>query len=549
MVPPSLKSSLGGSRTVADVEIYEALDPRSDEPPRELIALAARPDTLDGLRICVVQTMPPGSGLEPIIDGFLRLISHRYPTATATHYMRTNFMMTDISEIDYVAANFDAAVLVGGPAATMVHLAVVFASELERRGVPAPLIHFETLTPTAHHSITTVGAPVRAWPIGNPPRTDAATDAAINAVIADLTTPTSPDEMLTGLRVPTPRPRVAIRGRLADVLDHFHAEGWTDGLPIVPPTEANIAAMLRGTSHAPDDVVTESFRPEGRRVTVEMVAINAVMAGAKPSYLPVILASASVFGDLQFESMTRSVNSFAFAQLVNGPIATEIGMTGGLGALGPGNQANATIGRVLNLLFRTVGGARSGVNTTPTQGSAVAYALAFAENEAATPWDPFHVSLGYGAEESTVSILLGGWAHNGNFYYGTLEDVVTTLNSFEMPQTGAFVFMSEKRAHLMAEAGETKASIEGYLYDHATMCLKDFRASGFYPMCRSQIEGKGPTTAKVWPTDYLTRPDDDIVPAYPPDSIKVVVVGSDVSSTMQAWKLQLHRTVSVDAWR
>ena len=527
------------------MEIFEALDPRSDAPTRELIALAARPSTLDGLRICIVQTMPPGSGLEPIVDGFLHLISQRYPMAKATHFMRANCMMTDISEIDFVATNFDAAVLVSGPAATMVHLAVVFASELEHRGVPAPLIHFETLAPTAHHSITTVGAPVRVWPIGNPPRTD----AAINAVIDDLTTPPSPDEMLTGLGVPSSRPRVAVRGTLAEVLDHFHAEGWTDGLPIVPPTEANVAAMLQGTTHAADEVVTESFRPEGRRVTVEMVAINAVMAGAKPSYLPVILASASVFGDLQFESMTRSVNSFAFAQLVNGPITTEIGITGALNALGPGNQANATIGRVLNLMFRTVGGARSGVNTMPTQGSAVAYALAFAENEAASPWDPFHVSLGYGAEESTVSILLGGWAHNGNFYYGTLDDVVTTLNSFEMPQTGAFLLMSEKRAHLMAEAGETKASIESYLHESATMCLKDFRASGFYPMCRSQIEGKGPSTARVWPTDYLTRPDADIVPAYPPDSIKVVVVGSDVSSTMQAWKLQLHRTVSVDAWR
>jgi hypothetical protein len=531
------------------VEIYEALDPRSDEPTRELIPLASRPTTLDGLRVCIVQTMPPGSGLEPIVDGFLHLISQRYSTATATHFMRANFMMTDISEIDYVAANFDAAVLVSGPAATMVHLAVVFASELERRGVPAPLIHFDTLAPTAHHSVTTVGAPVRVWPIGNPPRTDAATNAAINAVIDDLTKPTSPAEMLTGLSVPSPRPRVAVRGNLADVLDHFHAEGWTDGLPIVPPTEANVAAMLQGTTQAADEVVTESFRPEGRQVTVEMVAINAVMAGAKPEYLPVILASASVFGDLQFESMTRSVNSFAFAQLVSGPIATAIGMTGGLNALGPGNQANATIGRVLNLMFRTVGGARIGVNTTPTQGSAVAYALAFAENEAVSPWDPFHVSLGYRAEESTVSILLGGWAHNGNFYYGTLDDVVTTLNSFEMPQTGAFVLMSEKRAHLLADAGETKASIEDYLHEHSTMRLGDFRASGFYPMCRSQIEGKGPTTAKVWPTDYLTRPDDDVVPAYPPGSINVIVVGGDVSSTMQAWKLQLHRTVSIDAWR
>jgi hypothetical protein len=531
------------------VEIYEALDPRSDAPTIERIALATRPTTLDGLRICVVQTMPPGSGLEAIVEGFLEHISRRYPTATATHYMRTNFMMTDISEIDYVAANFDAAVLVSGPAATMVHLAVVFASELEGRGVPAPLIHFETLAATAQHSVTTVGASVRVWPIGNPPRTDHATSEAITAVIEDLTRPTTPDELLTGSVTPLQRPRVTVRGTLADVLDHFHAEGWTDGLPIVPPTEANLAEMLLGTSHAPDEVVTESFRPEGRRVTVEMVAINAVMAGAKPEYLPVILASASVFGDIQFESMTRSVNSFAFAQLVSGPIATEIGMTGALNALGPGNRANATIGRVLNLLFRTVGGARIGVNTTPTQGSAVAYALAFAENEAASPWDPFHVSLGYSADQSVVSILLGGWAHNGNYYYGTLEDVVTTLNSFEMPQTGAFVLVSERRAYLLAEAGETKEAIQSYLHEHSTMKLEDFRSSGFFPMCRQQIEGSGPSTAKVWPKDYLTRPDDDVVPAYPPDAIKVVVVGSDVSSTMQAWKLQLHRTVSVDSWR
>jgi hypothetical protein len=549
MVLRSSKSSPGRSPTVAYVEIYEALDPCSDAPILERIALATRPSALDGLRICVVQTMPPGSGLEAIVDGFLHHIARLYPTATATHFMRANFMMTDIAEIDYVAANFDAAVLVSGPAATMVHLAVVFASELERRGVPAPLIHFETLAPTAHHSVSTVGAPVRVWPIGNPPRTDHATSDAITAVIDDLTTPTTPDELLTGPLVPSPRPRVTVRGTLAEVLDHFHAEGWTDGLPIVPPTEENLAEMLLGTSHAPDEVVTESFRPEGRRLTVEMIAINAVMAGAKPAYLPVILASASVFGDIQFESMTRSVNSFAFAQLVSGPIATEIGMTGGLNALGPGNRANATIGRVLNLMFRTVGGARIGVNTTPTQGSAVAYALAFAENEAASPWDPFHVSLGYGADQSTVSILLGGWAHNGNFYYGTLDDVVTTLNSFEMPQTGAFVLVSEKRAHLLAEAGETKESIQSYLHQHSTMQLKDFRASGFFPMCRQQIEGSGPSTAKVWPKDYLTRPDSDIVPSYPPDTIKVVVVGSDVSSTMQAWKLQLHRTVSVDAWR
>ena len=535
--------------TVVVVDRYAALDPRSDEPTRQLIPLATRPETLEGKRICLVQTMPPGSGLEPIIDAAIQLIQRRFPTATTVHYRRVNFMMTDLDEVDHVANNFDVAILVSGPAATMVHLSVIFSSELEQRGVPAPLIHFEALTATARHSVTTVGAPVRLWPIGRPPSTDQAMRAAVCHVLDDLTRPTRPDEQHSGVATPTPRPRVAVTGNLHEVLDFFHAQGWTDGLPIVPPTEDNVAEMLTGTSRHRFEVVTETFRPEGRLVNVERVAINAVMAGAKPEFLPVILAAASVFGDIQFESMSRSVNSFAFGQLVSGPIAAEIGMTGALNALGPGNRANATIGRVLNLLLRAVGGTRIGVNATPTQGSAVSYALAFAENEAGSPWTPFHVDLGFRPDESTVSVLLGGWAHNGNYYYGDLDDVVRTLKDFEVPQTGAFLLLSEKRAHLLAAQGMTKEAIATFLHERATIRLGDFRSSGFFPMCRQQIEGKGPGTAPVWPRDYLTRPDDDIVPAYPPDTIKVVVVGGDVSSTMQVWKLQLHRTVSVDIWR
>jgi hypothetical protein len=534
---------------VGGVETYEALDPCSDEPTIERIPLAARPPKLDGLRVVLIQTMPPGSGLEPVIDALRDELNRRCPSAQVTHFMRKNFMMTDLAEVDDIASRFDAAVLVSGPAATMVHLAMVFSSELERRGVPAPLVHFEALARSAHHSVTTVGAPVRTWPIGNPGRTEADTLNTVATVISDLTAATTADEQRTDVRTPALRTRVAIRGNLAEVLDHFHAAGWTDGLPIVPPTEAALAAMLTGTSRRPDEIVSETFRPEGRRVTVEMVAINAVMAGAKSSYLPVILATASVFGDVQFESMTRSVNSFAFGQLVNGPIASEIGMAGALNALGPGNQANATIGRTLNLLFATVGGRRIGVNSTPTQGSAVSYALAFAENEAESPWAPFHTDLGFGPEESTVSILLGGWAHNGNFYYGGLDEVAATLESFEIPQTGAFVMLSQKRAHLLAEAGYTKQAVIDELHTKANIRLGDFRASGFFPMIRNEIEGRGPATARTWPKDYLTRPDDDTVPAYPPGGIRVLVVGADVSSTIQAWKLQLHRTVTIDPWR
>ena len=528
---------------------YEALDPCSDEPSIERIPLADRPARLDGLRVALVQTMPAGSGLEPIIDALWAEVAVVCPTARPTRYMRKNFMVTDLAEIDQLGADFDVAIAIAGPAGTIVHLAVILAAELERRGVPCPVIHFESLRAAAHHSVSTGGAPVRVWPVGNPPRTDEATAAAARAVIADLTNPAQANEQLTGWRHPVPRQRVAIRGSLADVNDRFLANGWTDGLPIVPPTEADVEAMLRGTSRAPEAVVTETFRPEGRRITVEMVAINAVMAGARADYLPVILATASVFGDIQFESMTRSVNSFAFAQLVSGSISREIGMVGGLNALGPGHRANATIGRTLNLMLRTLGGAQPGINTTPAQGSAVSWALAFAENEAGSPWQPFHVDLGYKADDSVVSILLGGWAHNGNYYYGGLDDVASTLQDFEIPHTGALVMFSEKRAQHLADEGFTKQGVIEYLHEKATIRLGTFRASGFFPMMRNDILGLGPSIAPSWPADYLTRPDHDIVPAYPPGGIRVAVVGSDVSSTMQAWKLQLHRSVSVDDWR
>ncbi len=528
---------------------YEALDPCSDEPTIERIPLADRPTRLDGLRVALIQTMPAGSGLEPVIDALAAEVAAMCPAARPTHYMRKNFMATDLVEIDQLAEDFDVAIAVAGPAGTMVHLAVVLAAELERRGVPCPVVYFETLRAAAQHSVATGGAPVRIWPVGNPPRTTEATSASAQAVVADLTSPAQAGEQLTGWRSPVPRERIAVRGSLADVNDTFLANGWTDGLPIIPPTQADVAAMLRGTSRAPDTVVTETFRPEGRRITVEMVAINAVMAGARPDYLPVILATASVFGDIQFESMTRSVNSFAFAQLVSGPISREIGLAGGLNALGPGHRANATIGRTLNLMLRTLGGAQLGVNATPAQGSAVSWAFAFAENEAGSPWQPFHVDLGFEVNDSVVSILLGGWAHNGNYYYGDLDDVASTLQDFEIPQTGALVLLSEKRAQHLATEGYTKQAVVDHLHHKATIRLGAFRASGFLPMMRNDILGLGPSTAPSWPPDYLTRPDDDVVPAYPPGGIRVAVVGGDVSSTMQAWKLQLHRSVSVDDWR
>ena len=193
---------------------YEALDPCSDEPSIERIPLADRPTRLDGLRVALIQTMPPGSGLEPVIDALSAELADVCPTARATHYMRKNFMVTDLAEIDQLAADFDVAVAVAGPAATMVHLTVILAAELERRGVPCPVVHFETLRAAAQHSVSTCGAPVRIWPIGNPPRTAEATAVAARTVVADLTNPAHGQRAADRL-APSRAPRADRRPRLA----------------------------------------------------------------------------------------------------------------------------------------------------------------------------------------------------------------------------------------------------------------------------------------------------------------------------------------------
>src|ERR1051325_5039915 len=164
---------------------------------------------------------------------------------------------------------------------------------------------------------------------------------------------------------------------------------WTDGLPIVLPTESRVAAMLAATKRKPDEVVgrmrSTHFR-EFWQYTVEKVAVNAVMAGARPAYFPVILALAAT----GVTARSSSSSAMASMAVVNGPIRREIGMNAGIGAMGPYNHANATIGRAYGLLSRNgQGGSVPGLSYMGNQGNSYAYnSITFAENEEHSPWEP-----------------------------------------------------------------------------------------------------------------------------------------------------------------
>ena len=194
----------------------------------------------------------------------------------------------------------------------------------------------------------------------------------------------------------------------ADAVEACFDRGWTDGLPVVPPTPERILRMLAGTARAPDEVVG-AVPPDYAASTIEKVAINAVLAGCKPEYMPVVLEAleAALDPDFTLHGILCSTCFTAPLVIVNGPIAHRIGMNSGLNVLGQGNRANATIGRALNLIVRNVGGGRPGEIDRATFGAPSKYTFCFAEDESDEEWEPLSVSRGVPRGVSAVTLFQG----------------------------------------------------------------------------------------------------------------------------------------------
>ena len=197
----------------------------------------------------------------------------------------------------------------------------------------------------------------------------------------------------------------------ADPVEVCFERGWTDGLPVVPPTPERVFAMLKGTSRSPQAIVGQ-IPPDYIACTVEKVSINAVMAGCKPEYLPVVLTAveAALVPDFGLHGVLATTNFIGPVVMVNGPIARAIGMNARGNALGQGNRANATIGRALQLVVRNVGGGRPGEIDRATLGNPGKYTFCFAEDEEGSEWESFAVERGFPRTASTVTLFVGDGA-------------------------------------------------------------------------------------------------------------------------------------------
>jgi hypothetical protein len=344
-----------------------------------------------------------------------------------------------------------------------------------------------------------------------------------------------------------------------DELQRLFVENrWTDMLPIVLPTEERVEAMLAGTSRAAEDVVG-LLRPAEYReywqFTVEQAAVNTVMAGARPEYFPVVLALLAS-GVTARHSSTTSIASMV---VINGPIRDEIAMNSGIGALGPYNHANATIGRAYGLGSQNLqGGSVPGVSYMGSVGNHFAYtSLTFAENEERSPWRPYHVQRGFDGEASAASIFKNCYSLIST--WGVRETWQERLNSMVCaidPGGGAVLILDPLVAHEFAKKGFTEPQeLAAWIFENARKPAREWwdglDVQVFFAPAAQTGEEPWATYARAAPGEQL--------PMFQPEDISVVVVGGEtqphwgvVNAMTQGFErggVELGKTVSIDEWR
>jgi hypothetical protein len=525
------------------------LDPRGYMPEVELIPLSPRVGDLNDKVVYIINSMPQGTGLESILERITKDLKARYPRVEVVSRNRgAKYMMDDPELRDEMTSKGDAFIYAGNPTSSLTSAAFVFSSKLEKAGLPGSVIIYDTFFNVATSTCERIGAPLRYTVVNYPAESMSETNVSkvVESVMNTLIDPLKKEEMKEGRYLPPKPERVALTGTLSEIQDYYCNQGWTDGMPIIPPMEANVTEMLKGTSHPADEIVTTAMVPEGLEVTVAQVAVNGVMAGCKPEYMPILLALIEASVAANIGGTMRSINSFSYMQVVNGPIRKELNMNSGTYALGPGNRANATIGRALRLFILNLGGGRIGTNIMGTQGNVSAYTFCFAENEERSPWESLSVEKGFEPDESTLTIFSGGWSHLGNFSGNSveLEDIAKSIAILDYPN-GIVILISPQKASILHENGMVKEDVKENIWKNAILTMKEFRAGhAFDGLIKSSIK-----RGHLWPKEYLDLPDEAVVPVYPRENIHVVVVGGDMAPVMQAWKMANPTTVSIDKWR
>lgn len=259
-------------------------------------------------------------------------------------------------------------------------------------------------------------------------------------------------------------------GTLDEINKIFYRYGWGNGLPIVPPTEEAVQEMLTGTDYPADYVVAE-LPPMLGKATVKKIAINAVMAGCLPTYLPILIAAVKGMVDpaIHLVGWTCSVAGFAPITMINGPIRKDIGLNCGSNLLSPYNKANAAIARALALIIMNISGCRPTLEDNAYTGHEARFGICFGEDEENSPWEPFHTAFGLGREDSAVTLA---WCHHRSFVIGgkTGPDLLHAMCQTDDPggfDPGCTYVISPVWAKMLADMGMSRKDVQVYISEYA----------------------------------------------------------------------------------
>jgi hypothetical protein len=322
--------------------------------------------------------------------------------------------------------------------------------------------------------------------------------------------------------------RLAVPAAFDAIQDYYDAQGWTDGLPVVPATEDLVRAMLGPFGKDPGQALGV-IQPRNAPVTLEKIAINAVMAGCRPAHFPVVVAAVRALLRPEFNvaGCQATTGGAAPVLIVNGPLAQQLQVNGDAGCFGPGARANAVVGRALRLVIRNVGGLIPGEMDKATLSTPGRYAFCFAENEARSPWEPRHVELGYPAGASTVTLtavravypVMESTVATGHAVLQTLVEALKTVGVANYYQIGTgaqlTLVVCPEHAAEMAAAGLTKAAVRAYVYQQARMPVR-------------RLQGLAHYGNRTWPAWVDEQDPEALVPVVScADDVVVVVAGGD----------------------
>ena len=316
--------------------------------------------------------------------------------------------------------------------------------------------------------------------------------------------------------------RIEVDDDLWAINAFFEEKGWSDGLPIIPPTEKRLEQMLAGTKRNPQDVIGV-VPPRWAPATVEKIAINAIMAGCLPQYMSVLIAATEALTDpkLNLYALQATTGGPAIMLIVNGPIRKQLNINGGSNALGEGWRANATIGRCIRLIQRNIGGSYPGSTCKATLGWPGKYSLCIAENEEASPWEPLHVERGFPAGTSTVTAISADSSVRASDLDSTKAEGV--LINFAQKMDGpsgpeAIMVICPEHAKIIADDGFSKQDVKKFIWERAAYRMKDLPEETFNQRVKRRPDLKLTRESAIPVTDRT-------------DDILVVVAGGDGSQS------------------